>query len=110
MGWTYLVFAGLFEIGFTTSLKLSDGFTRLWPSLAFLVTSGLSFFLLNKSIQTLPLGTAYAVWTGIGAVGTAAIGMVFFKDPVSLSRVFFLFLIIASIIGLRLVSSHSEAL
>jgi len=97
MGWTYLVLAGMFEIGFTTSLKLSDGFTRLWPSLAFLVTSGLSFFLLNKSIQTLPLGTA-------------AIGMMFFKAPVSLSRVFFLFLIIASIIGLRLVSAHSESI
>lgn len=110
MGWTYLVLAGMFEVGFTTSLKLSNGFTRLWPSLAFLATSGLSFFLLNKSLQTLSLGTAYAVWTGIGAVGTAAVGMLFFKDPVSFGRVFFLFLIIASILGLRLVTGSSESL
>lgn len=110
MGWTYLVLAGMFEMGFTTCLKLSDGFTKLWPSLAFLVTSGMSFLFLNISLQTLPIGTAYAVWTGIGAVGTAVIGMMFFDDPVSFARIFFLFIIIVSIIGLKLVSGHSGAI
>ena len=74
MGWIFVLLAGLFEIGFTTSLKLSENFTHLWPSLAFVVFAALSFGLLTNAIRFIPLGTAYAVWTGIGAVGTALVG------------------------------------
>ncbi|MEK9629818.1 MAG: multidrug efflux SMR transporter [Nitrospinota bacterium] len=105
MNWFYLVLAGLFEIGFTTSLKLSDNFSKVWPSISFLVLSILSFYFLTKAIQTIPLGTSYAVWTGIGAFGTAVVGIVFFMEPVNASRIFFLVMLIASIIGLKLVSN-----
>lgn len=104
MGWSLLVLAGLFEVGFTTCLKLSEGFSRVVPSLGFLVCAILSFWFLNKAIATIPLGTAYAVWTGIGACGTALIGMAFFGDPVSALRLTFLALIVGSIVGLRLVA------
>lgn len=104
MAWTYLLLAGLFELGFTTALKLSDQFTRLIPTLLVFMLGGISFWLLSKAMQDIPLGTAYAVWTGIGAAGTAVIGIVFFKDPLSLWRVFFITTLIASIVGLRYVA------
>jgi len=104
MGWTYLVLAGAFEIGFTTFLKLSAGFTRLGPSLYFLAFAALSFWLLTRAVQTIPLGTAYAVWTGIGAFGTAVVGVTIFAEPMSLWRGIFLATLIASIVGLKLVS------
>ena len=97
--------AGLFEIGFTTFLKLSDGFTKLWPSLGFLVFAAISFLLLTVALRVIPLGTAYAVWTGIGALGTAVVGILFFEDPVSVLRIMFLMLLIGSIMGLKLVSA-----
>ena len=105
MAWIYLVVAGLFEIGFTTFLKLSDGFTKLWPSLGFLVFAAISFLLLTVALRVIPLGTAYAVWTGIGALGTAVVGILFFEDPVSVLRIIFLMLLIGSIMGLKLVSA-----
>ena len=105
-GWTYLLLAGVFELGFTTALKLSEQFTRLGPSLMVLVFGSLSFWLLSKSMATISLGTAYAVWTGIGAFGTALIGIVFFKDPLSFWRVFFLLTLIGSIAGLKAVSGE----
>ena len=105
MAWIYLMVAGLFEIGFTTFLKLSDGFTKLWPSLGFLVFSAISFLLLTVAMRVIPLGTAYAVWTGIGALGTAVVGILFFEDPVSVLRIMFLMLLIGSIVGLKLVSA-----
>ena len=104
MAWIILVFAGLFEVAFTTSLKLSDNFKNTGWSIAFFVSISLSFFLLNKAIQTIPIGTGYAVWTGIGAAGTAIIGMIFFKESTDFWRIFFIFLLISSIIGLKLVS------
>ena len=104
--WLILAVAGLFEVGFTTCMKLSDGFTQIKYTLGFIFFSILSLFLLNKAILQIPLGTAYAVWTGIGAFGTAVIGMLFFKDPLSLLRVLFLTLLIGSILGLKLVSSR----
>jgi quaternary ammonium compound-resistance protein SugE len=104
MSWIYLFTAGVFEIGFTTFLKLSDNFSKLWPTIGFLVFSMASFLFLAKAMQTIPLGTAYAVWTGIGAFGTAVIGIYFFNDPLSLLRVFFLVLLVASVVGLKLVS------
>ena len=104
MAWIILVLAGLFEVGFTTCLKLSDNFRNLGWSIGFFISISLSFILLNKATQTIPLGTGYAVWTGIGAVGTALIGILVFKEPAYFWRVFFIVLLISSIIGLKLVS------
>lgn len=104
MSWVYLIVAGVFEVGFTTCMKLSDDFSKLWPTLGFFACASTSFVLLSKATQAIPLGTAYAVWTGIGAFGTALIGIAFFKDPVGLGRIGFLMLLIGSIIGLKLVS------
>ncbi|HSH62834.1 multidrug efflux SMR transporter [Methyloceanibacter sp.] len=101
MAWAYLVLAGLFEIGFASTLKLTDGFTRAWPTLVFLFCAITSFVLLAKAAQTLPIGTAYAVWTGIGAAGTVIVGILLFKEPATALRLFFLGTLIASIIGLR---------
>jgi len=104
MAWIYLVVAGLFEVGFTTSLKLSNNFTVAKWSIAFFICISLSFHFLNQAIKAIPMGTAYAVWTGIGAVGTAIIGIVFFNEPSYFFRIFFICLLIGSIIGLKLVS------
>lgn len=103
--WLYLFAAGFFEIGFTTCMKLSDSFTVIFYTLGFVICAAFSFYCLNKSLATIPLGTAYAVWTGVGAFGTAVIGMIFFKDPVSVMRSVFLILLIASILGLKFVSA-----
>lgn len=106
MSWIYLIVAGLFEVGFTTSLKLSNNFThRGWTAL-FLVCVYCSFYFLNKSLQGVPLGTAYSVWTGIGAVGTVIVGILFFKEPSDFWRMFFIVLLIGSIVGLKLVSDR----
>lgn len=102
--WFLLFFAGIFEIGFTTFMKLSEGFTKWVYISLFLVSVVLSFSFLAEAMKTIPIGTAYAVWSGIGALGTAVVGMVFFKDPVSLARIFFLALLVISILGLKLVS------
>ncbi|MTI29838.1 DMT family transporter [Xanthovirga aplysinae] len=104
MNWLILVIAGLFEVGFTTCLKLSDNFTNFKWSAGFFICISLSFYLLNKAIQTIPLGTAYAVWTGIGAVGTVLMGIFFYKEPSDFLRLLFIFLLIGSIIGLKIVS------
>lgn len=104
MSWVYLVTAGVFEIGFTTFLKLSDNFSKLWPTIGFFIFSIASFFLLAKAMNTIPLGTAYAVWTGIGAFGTVIIGICFFNDPLNLLRIVFLSLLLVSVVGLKLVS------
>jgi quaternary ammonium compound-resistance protein SugE len=106
MAWIYLIIAGLFEVAFTTSLKLSNNFSnRLW-SVAFFVSISLSFYFLNKAVQTIPMGTGYAAWTGIGAVGTVIVGMIFFNEPTYFWRMFFIFLLIGSIIGLKVVSNN----
>jgi quaternary ammonium compound-resistance protein SugE len=106
MAWLYLIIAGLFEVGFTTSLKLSENFSNRWWTLGFFISITLSFVFLNKAIQTIPMGTGYAVWTGIGAIGTVIMGILFFKEPSDAWRMFFIFLLIGSILGLKLVSSH----
>ncbi|AZI42477.1 multidrug efflux SMR transporter [Deinococcus psychrotolerans] len=103
MGWTVLVLAGLCEIGFTTCLKLSDGFKKIWPSVLFLVFTIASFSLMSQALKTLPLGTVYAVWTGIGAVGTAIIGFMFFKEEATPLRLGLLGTVVLAIIGLRVV-------
>ncbi len=106
MSWFYLVIAGLLEIGFTTALKLSNGFSFERPKyiLVFGAFALASFFLLNLAMRTISLGTAYAVWTGIGAAGTAVVGAWFFHETLTSLQIFFLCLLIASIIGLKLVS------
>jgi quaternary ammonium compound-resistance protein SugE len=105
MAWLYLICAGLFEVAFTTCLKLSNNFTHRWWSSGFFISISLSFYLLNKAIQTIPLGTGYAVWTGIGAVGTSIVGIFIFHEPAFFWRVFFITLLIGSIIGLKFVSN-----
>lgn len=104
MAWLILVIAGMFEVGFTTCLKLSNNFTNFKWSAAFFICITMSFVLLNKAIQTIPIGTAYAVWTGIGAVGTVLMGIFFFKESTDFWRIFFIFLLIGSIIGLKAVA------
>lgn len=104
MAWLVLAIAGLFEVGWAIGLKYTDGFTRLWPSALTVLAMILSVVLLGWSLKTLPVGTAYAVWTGIGAVGTALLGMVLLGDPVTVARLACIGLIVAGIVGLKLVS------
>jgi len=109
MNWIVLIIAGLFEVGFTSCLgkaKNTQGVEMYWWYGGFVFCLTLSMLLLMKATQTLPLGTAYAVWTGIGAVGTVLAGMLIFKEPTDFWRLFFIFTLIASIIGLKAVSSH----
>jgi quaternary ammonium compound-resistance protein SugE len=104
MAWTLLGVAGIFEIAFALGLKSSEGFTRLIPALFTVATGLASLFLLSSSLRTLPVGTAYAVWTGIGAAGTAILGMMLMGDPVEPLRMLCIALILAGVIGLKLVS------
>jgi quaternary ammonium compound-resistance protein SugE len=107
MAWFLLIIAGLFEVGFTSCLskaKETSGSTSMWWMIGFFVSLIMSMYLLYKATQTLPMGTAYAVWTGIGAVGTVLIGIFVFNEPTSFWRVFFIFTLIASIVGLKSVS------
>jgi len=107
MNWLILIIAGLFEVAFTSCLgkaKETTGYEMYAWYGGFLVACTISMVLLAKAAQTLPLGTAYAVWTGIGAVGTVLIGIIFFKEPANFWRIFFIFTLISSIIGLKLVS------
>jgi quaternary ammonium compound-resistance protein SugE len=105
--WVTLLLAGVFEVGFTTFMKLSNDFTKWIFTGLFILSASISFSLLSLAMKTIPLGTAYAVWTGIGAAGTALVGMIFFKDPVSFGRIFFLSLLIGSVAGLKMVSAQS---
>jgi len=105
-GWLLLTLAGVFEIGFTTFMKLSEGFSK-WPfNIGFAICAIVSFALLNKATLQIPLGTSYAVWTGIGAFGTAVVGIIFFKDPIHFWRILFLSLLIISIMGLKFVAKN----
>ncbi len=104
MAWTYLVIAGLFECAWAIGLKFTVGFTRLWPSLFTILSMVISFWLLSLAMRSIPIGTAYAVWTGIGAVGVAVLGMAIFGESRDLMRVICLLLIVSGILGLKLVS------
>ncbi|SOD93725.1 DMT family transporter [Spirosoma fluviale] len=106
MAWLILILAGLFEVGFTTCLKLSDNFRHPGWATGFLICAIASFYCLNKAAQSIPLGTAYAVWTGIGAAGTVVVGMVFFREPNDFWRLFFITLLIGSVVGLKAVSAN----
>jgi quaternary ammonium compound-resistance protein SugE len=102
MAWLALVVAGLFEVGWAIGLKYTHGFTRLWPSVVTVTCMALSFVLLAQALKTLPIGTAYAVWTGIGTVGTALLGIILFAEPVEAFRLGCILFIVIDITGLRL--------
>jgi len=102
MAWVYLAVAGLFEIVWAIALKYADGFTRLWPSATAIVSMIVSVILLELSLRTLPVGTAYAVWTGIGTVGAAVLGMLLFQEPATAVRIGSIGLIVCGIAGLKL--------
>lgn len=106
--WLILFVAGLCEIGWAVGLKYTEGFSRLWPSVATLVAMTVSVVLLGWSLKVLPLGTAYAVWTGIGAVGTAILGMVLFGESREVARLVSIGLIVAGIVGLKLLTPDSH--
>ncbi len=103
-GWWILIVAGLFEVGWAVGLKASHGLAKPWLALVTVVAMLISFVLLGIAVRTIPLGTGYAVWTGIGVLGTVALGIWLFDEPVTVSRVFFLLLIAVGILGLKLSS------
>ena len=102
MPWAILVLAGLFEIGWAIGLKYTEGFTRLWPTVGTVLAMAISLGLLGIAMKSLPVGTAYAVWVGVGAVGTAILGIVLLGEPANAGRMISLALILAGIIGLKL--------
>lgn len=102
MTWIILVIAGLFEVGMVMGLNFSEGFTRLWPSVVALVSGGISFYLLSVAMQNLPVGTAYAVWTSIGAVGAVSLGMLFLDEPANVLRIAGILAVISGVVMLRI--------
>ncbi len=108
MAWIYLVVAGLLEIGWAIGLKYTDGFSKFWPSVATIGAMVASFSLLAAALKEIPVGTGYAVWTGIGAAGTAVIGMVFLGESREMPRVFCVVLIVAGVVGLKFASASGH--
>ena len=102
MNWIILLLAGLFEVGWAIGLKYTEGFTRLWPTVGTVLAMAISLGLLGIAMKSLPVGTAYAVWVGVGAVGTAILGIVLLGEPANVGRMLSLALILAGIIGLKL--------
>ena len=105
MSWAILVVAGLFEVGWAIGLKYTNGFTRLWPTVWTILSMIISLGLLGIAMKTLPVGTAYSVWVGVGAVGTVILGIVLFGEPASAGRIISVALILAGIVGLKLSTS-----
>ncbi|MGL9717167.1 MAG: DMT family transporter [Wolbachia sp.] len=101
MAWIYLLLAGLLEVIWTTALKYSNGFTRVIPVVVIFISGSVSLYLLSLAMKSIPLGTSYAVWTGIGSIGAAIIGIMFFNDPVNFGRLLSLALVILGIVGLK---------
>jgi quaternary ammonium compound-resistance protein SugE len=106
MNWTYLVIAGILEIAWAIGLKYTEGWTKLWPSIITGLLMVASFYFLSLAVKSLPIGTAYAVWTGIGTVGAAILGMFLFDEPRDIVRIACIFLIIAGIAGLKLTAAN----
>ncbi|MEE0776753.1 MAG: multidrug efflux SMR transporter [Bacillota bacterium] len=104
MAWFLVIIAGMFEVGWASTLKLTEGFTKLFPSILNLCLMALSVYCISTAVKSLPIGTAYAVWTGIGAIGAVIVGIIFYKDPVSILRILFLTLIVIGIVGLNITS------
>lgn len=102
MPWIWLIVAGILEIAWAVGLKYADGFSKLWPSVATVLLMLASFWCLAQAVKGLPLGTSYAIWTGIGAVGTAVGGILLFKEPATAARLLCMVLIVAGIVGLKL--------
>ncbi len=105
MAWIYLLLASLFEVIWAIGLKYTEGFTRLWPTVGTVTAMVISIALLAMAVKTLPIGTAYAIWTGIGAVGAVALGIVLFGDPATLPRLLCVALIVVGIVGLKLTAA-----
>ena len=108
MAWMFVIVAGLLEVGFAVALKSSDGFSRWLPTTLFLVFAAGSFTLLSTALRTLPVGPAYAVWTGIGAVGTAVFGMVFLAESTQVLKLVSIALVVAGVVGLQLSSTSAH--
>lgn len=108
MAWVILFIAGLCEIGWAVGLKYTDGFTRLWPTVFTGVSLVISMALLGLAVKSLPLGTAYAIWTGIGAVGTVILGIVLFKEPATVARLVCVGLIVSGILGLKFLGAPAQ--
>lgn len=106
MNWIYLLLAGVFEIGWTIGLKQMDNHKNIAWTAIFYVSIITSFYFLQQALKVIPIGTAYAIYTSIGAIGTVIIGMIFFKEPTSLLRIGFILLIISGVIGLKMTSAH----
>ena len=106
MAWIYLLVAGVLEVGWAYGLKVSEGFSKPVPSILTVIGMVFSFLALSQAVRVLPLGTAYAIWTGIGAVGTVIVGIIVFREPADLARMLCVGLIVAGVIGLRVVSGH----
>jgi quaternary ammonium compound-resistance protein SugE len=104
MAWIILVLAGLFEVGWAIGLKYTEGFTRLWPTVGTVVAMAISLGLLGIAMKSLPVGTAYAIWVGVGAVGTVILGIMLFQEPVNALRMISVGLIVAGLVGLKLAS------
>ena len=100
--WLYLIVAAFLETGWAIGLEYSEGFTNLWPSIATVISMAISVILLAKAVQSLPIGTAYAVWTGIGAAGTALLGIILFNESSSVARLGFIGLIVVGVVGLEI--------
>ena len=103
MSWIYLILAGLSEIGFATFLKMSNQFTKLWPSLGFIFFGAISFYWMSKAMKDISMPVVYAVWTGIGVAGIYFIEIAFFNEPFSIMKMFFVLLIVVGILGLKMV-------
>lgn len=108
MSWIILFVAGLFEIGWAVGLKYTHGFTRFWPSVFTFAAIAISMYLLSAAARTLPIGTAYAIWVGIGAIGAATFGMLVLNEPATFGRIFFLCLLLTAIVGLKLTTPTSD--
>ncbi|MEG0875063.1 MAG: multidrug efflux SMR transporter [Clostridiales bacterium] len=105
MAWILVLVGGVFEVAWAGTLKLTMGYSKLIPSIYNLIFMALSVFCISTAAKTLPIGTAYAVWTGIGAVGAVVVGILFYKDPITITRIFYIILIDIGIIGLNVTSS-----
>ncbi|WP_333793137.1 DMT family transporter [Hyphomicrobium sp.] len=104
MGWIFLLLGGALEVAFTTAIRYTDGFTKFLPTTIVLALAAISIYFVSKSSETIPLGTAYAAWGGIGAIGTVVVGVLYYGEPVTFGRMFFLSLLIISLAGLKLVT------
>ena len=104
MEWIYLVIAGFFEVGWAMGLKYSQGFTKVLPSMLTVIGMVASFYFLSLSLKSLPIGNAYAIWTGIGTVGTVVLGIILFKEPINVMRMICIVFIVFGIVGLKLIS------